>query len=365
LEPRDVNNAAGQRSSVRSHVARLVALALAPFRDLAEKRPSRGENVDALDGVRGFAVLLVVASHANGLYLAGQGGVGVWLFFCLSAFLLGTPFARDPERVSDLGFLRVYALRRICRVLPLYYLVLTARFLLGHMSDETFLLHLLFVRAEGHFWTIPQELLFYLCLPLVALAQVHLLRRRVPMLLALALLALAGNAWVPTSSFSVGVFLIGTFFAFVRFEPRVARWLSSGGGKIVQGSALLVPVLFVLSAHYFQRRYYPGWFLLSPDPLGWRNPGVFALLGSLLILACAISRSSWVARAMSAVWLRSVGIVSFSIYLLHPYVIEAVIRAGLPRGNLLLLVALPLTYLCSLVTYTLVERPFMRLRFGR
>ena len=114
----------------------------------------------------------------------------------------------------------------------------------------------------------------------------------------------------------------------MRFEPRVSRWLSAGGDKIVQGSALLVPFLFLLSAQYFQRRYYPGWFLLSPDPLGWRHPGVFAVAGSLLILACAISRSSWIARCMSAALLRSIGIVSFSVYLLHPYVIEAVMRAG-------------------------------------
>ena len=66
---------------------------------------------------------------------------------------------------------------------------------------------------------------------------------------------------------------------------------------------------------------------------------------------------------MSAVWLRSVGIVSFSIYLLHPYVIETIMRSGLPRGNWMLLVALPLTYLCSLFTYTLIERPFMKIRF--
>jgi peptidoglycan/LPS O-acetylase OafA/YrhL len=362
VRARDENPA--PRPATQPLSGRLLAAVLAPFRDLSEKRPSRGENVDSLDGVRGLAVLLVLASHANGLHLAGQGGVGVWLFFCLSAFLLGTPFARDPERVRDREFLRRYALRRIARILPLYYLVLTARFLLGHLSGEGFLWHLLFVRAEGHFWTIPQELLFYLCLPLLAWAHLELLgRRMLPTLLLLAALAAAGNVWVPTSSFSIGVFLTGTLFAFLRCEPHVSHWLSQRQGRVLQASALLIPIVFVLSAHYFQRRYYPGWFWLSPDPLGWRHPGFFALLSSILIFACAVSRQSWISRCMSAAWLRSVGIVSFSIYLLHPYVIEAIMRLGLPRGNLMLLVALPLTYLCSLVTYTLVERPFMRIRF--
>jgi peptidoglycan/LPS O-acetylase OafA/YrhL len=359
---RDENPAA--RPATLSPSERVLALVMAPFRDLNEKRPSRGENVDSLDGVRGLAVLLVLASHANGLHLAGQGGVGVWLFFCLSAFLLGTPFARDPERVRDRAFLRRYALRRVGRILPLYYLVLTAAFFFGALSGENFLRHLLFLRAEGHFWTIPQELLFYLCLPLVAWVHLELLgRRMLPTLLLLAALAAAGTAWVPTSSFSIGVFLTGTFFAFLRCAPGASSWLSQRSGRVLQACALLIPALFVLSALYFQRRYYPSWFLLSPDPLGWRHPGLFALLCSLLILACAVSRTSWIARCMSVAWLRSIGIVSFSIYLLHPYVIGALMRLGLPRGNLMLLVALPLTYLCSLVTYTLVERPFMRMRF--
>ena len=37
--------------------------------------------------------------------------------------------------------------------------------------------HLLFVRADGIFWTIPQEMLFYLLLPLLAQAHAVLFRR--------------------------------------------------------------------------------------------------------------------------------------------------------------------------------------------
>jgi len=64
---------------------------------------------DALDGMRGVAALLVVASHLShvrmhlmpGLDLAGIGKPGVYLFFVLSAFLLPRQLlSRTPAELA-------------------------------------------------------------------------------------------------------------------------------------------------------------------------------------------------------------------------------------------------------------------------
>ncbi len=82
---------------------RLRSARFSPFRDIVDKRPSEGPNVAPLDGIRGVALLIVVASHTHGLGLQEHGAVGVWLFFCPSAFLLTSSLAAHPERSRRVG----------------------------------------------------------------------------------------------------------------------------------------------------------------------------------------------------------------------------------------------------------------------
>ena len=59
---------------------------ISTLRDIVQKQPSEGANLTSLDGIRDVAVTIVIASHCHGLHLKTHGGVGVWLFFSLSAF---------------------------------------------------------------------------------------------------------------------------------------------------------------------------------------------------------------------------------------------------------------------------------------
>lgn len=87
----------------------------------------------ALDGLRGLAVLIVLASHlANaglpvfpGLSLSGTGKSGVYLFFVLSAYLLTRLLLARPVREwRSLHPWIDYGLRRVLRIWPLYLVVL-------------------------------------------------------------------------------------------------------------------------------------------------------------------------------------------------------------------------------------------------
>jgi peptidoglycan/LPS O-acetylase OafA/YrhL len=85
----------------------------------------RRSHIPALDGVRGIAVLLVLAHHYGHPVVARIGWVGVDLFFVLSGFLntgilLDT---RDQER-----FFRTFYARRSLRIFPLYYGLLIVSF---------------------------------------------------------------------------------------------------------------------------------------------------------------------------------------------------------------------------------------------
>ena len=130
-----------------------------------------------LDGIRGLAALIVVAGHVSaagmdlvpGLKLIGSEKDGVWLFFILSAYLL-TP--KLDTSIGQLGFIQAvtkYAIRRLLRILPLYYVVLFALTLFGYLgfTASVAAMHAVLLRGDLHFWTMPVEMSFYFILPIM------------------------------------------------------------------------------------------------------------------------------------------------------------------------------------------------------
>ena len=111
-------------------------------------RPSTARS-DAMDGLRGLAIAMVLWLHFVQQYLppgrgswlgwlrAGTGlaWVGVDLFFVISGFFIGGILI---DRRESPRLVRVFYLRRAARILPLYYVTLAAIGLaiLGHVSGS-------------------------------------------------------------------------------------------------------------------------------------------------------------------------------------------------------------------------------------
>src|SRR3546814_15169046 len=83
---------------------------LSPFSDPDRKRSSHGDSDFSIDGLRGLAMLVVVASHTNAFGMAGQGSIGVLLFFVLSGYVLTMLFVDRPERVLSIAAVRRFAI---------------------------------------------------------------------------------------------------------------------------------------------------------------------------------------------------------------------------------------------------------------
>ena len=117
--------------------------------------PDHVRHFPELDGIRGIAIVMVLIAHAadflgvlpapagpghgrgwkvlQHLLLQGWGGVDV--FFVLSGFLITGILLRARKR--DNYFASFYA-RRALRIFPIYYLMLAATLLLGHVSRTIF-----------------------------------------------------------------------------------------------------------------------------------------------------------------------------------------------------------------------------------
>ncbi|MEM7194005.1 MAG: acyltransferase [Pseudomonadota bacterium] len=328
-----------------------------------------------LDGLRGIAAASVVADHTWGFF-SGSGLVGVWIFFALSGYLLSIPFAKEPSRVFNGRKLGQFYLRRISRIVPMYYCLL---FVLYVASGQVYLAipHFLFLQGNNHLWTIVQEMVFYLALPFV-LAIMALLHRFSAMLSLVFLAAVTGVLLLNPDIVPLnlkhdnflsppyfGWFLVGVIasytlhgqaskrFVFL-YRPRIAA--------LVGWFALLVMALMFLfgSVEISQQ-----WFG-SEKSLAKQWNFLFAVGAAYLVLAAVVSKNTifgWVLR-----WLpfRSFGVVGYSAYLIHPLLLAVVIEVfrnyhqNLPSGLVLFLIVLTVTWIISVITFSFIEYPFLR-----
>jgi peptidoglycan/LPS O-acetylase OafA/YrhL len=342
---------------------------VAALTDLRSKRPSNGEQINALDGLRALAVLMVVADHTWGAF-SGLGASGVWIFMTLSGFLLARPFIQQPERAASLTSWRQFFLRRIRRILPLYYAYIVAVFLL-HARFEPAILHFLFLKGNGHLWVVPQEMVFYLLTPPVMLLSCLLLQGR-PLLVIPALtgLMLLVNRFLDTRVIALhgmndtplrlyfGVFLAGIIASWLYHSlwQHVRPELHT---KVEPWAAALAVCILLFLILCSEEHLWGGERIFAQIYFQW-----FGAAAALLILAVLAAGSRL--RLLGALPLRSLSLVSFSVYLVHPLILELIRQAAAQywgktvSGLPLFLATLVLSYLFACITYSLIERPFLR-----
>ena len=164
--------------------------------------------------------------HRCGQRWPSSGASGVDLFFTLSAFLITALLLRERQQTGGIS-LRLFYIRRILRIWPLYFLVLAVAVVLAHTVPGQSLPwyyvvgYLLFVGnwinvAFGHplsvcgpLWTVSIEEQFYLVWPLL----MKILGRRGMIIAAVVafLLATLSQIGVVLAGLSRGYIYYGSF----------------------------------------------------------------------------------------------------------------------------------------------------------
>ena len=319
--------------------------------------PGAGYRPD-IEGLRGIAILLVVAFHAGVTVLAG-GFVGVDVFFVLSGFFITAMLARELEYQGDVDVNAFYT-RRALRLLPAMLLVLLATlaavFLLYAPIDRGWIasdaravaLHagnMNFARGAVdyfstgdnpllHTWSLAVEEQFYLVWPLLFLAigwigasSMHGPRSKKQLFVAITV---AG-----TVSFLLSVWMTGVAQPWAFFGMPTRIWEFALGGALAlavngrrdtptSASSVLQGVGLVMIAGsaigYDAATRYPGLAAIVP-----------ALGTCLLLLGGHQSPNSVVSRMLSISPLMWLGRLSYAWYLWHwPLVgVAAVVNPGL------------------------------------
>jgi peptidoglycan/LPS O-acetylase OafA/YrhL len=289
-----------------------------------------------LDGLRGIAVLAVIASHYTFTRLApvfSFGWAGVDLFFTLSGFLITTILRRTRNTPH---YYRRFWTRRARRIWPLAYAVLLAYFVASWLlapalaQDSTlWIVYVLFLQAivppvptspplwMSHFigiaWSLSVEEWFYVIwAPVVRLLTRN---RLLAFCAALILIEPAVRAALHESDFPEYFLFVtradslawGAVAALLLESPQVLERLREHARAIVW-SAIALLVLVVLMTHNGDRsRLTTALFAYT---------FIDAAFTSILAVFVA-GTTMWAARFCGAEWLRHVGTVSYGMYLFH------------------------------------------------
>lgn len=327
-----------------------------------------------LDGLRGLAALSVVADHTWG-WFTGSGLAGVWIFFALSGYLLAIPFVRHPELVFDKDRLQHYVFRRIARIVPMYYTMLFISFLASG-NVKWAIPHFLFIQGDGHYWTIPQEMLFYLVLPLVMIVMAMLVRVRyglaVFVLIISSLWLLFNNDLVsfmingrPDGHVThIGWFLAGICVSYLlNHKPfrdtldvrRTAFEKPLGLAAVAVLTGVFVFGSTTIMYAWLGHRIYPS----------IEFKVYFGLASAFLVFAAVYARNSVYGSLLRFKPLRSFGIIGYSAYLIHPLLLAIIKKLslfylGVPiQGFALFAATTVVTWVVATFTYNLIEHPFL------
>ncbi|MBX9858945.1 MAG: acyltransferase [Sphingomonas sp.] len=326
--------------------------------------------------LRAVAALLVVVNHAQlhavnelQFFFVRLGSFGVLLFFVISGFIMVT--MTSEGRFDGGAFLR----RRIERVVPLYWLATAFVAMLAviapdllkntSFSIEGLVKSLLFIpyqRGNGEIvpllklgWTLNYEMFFYLLF--AAFCRTGAGFRVVMISAILAILAVIG-IWIPKSAtilffFTRPValsFAIGMVVGLAYQRGLLTRQLGPAtahaviAGALVIGLGLTAAGLTVLPGTLF-------------DP---RIDLCFALAASAFIAAGLIAEPTLYHSRLGL----ALGDASYSIYLVHLYVVALLIKLLAMLGPAGLATRIPIALvfasLAGLAIHRLVERPIMR-----
>jgi peptidoglycan/LPS O-acetylase OafA/YrhL len=354
------------------------------------------QRLTPLDGLRGLAILWVIPHNsdtfpeAKNLFypfalVAHSGWIGVQLFFVLSGFLITSNLL--DSRGARNYYYSFYA-RRALRIFPLYFTALTfvlvllpifftlPKAVLATYDSQIWLWLFLnnWAQAFGHvvywfphFWSLAIEEQFYLVWPcLIAAFDLRgLIRACVAIVIAscalrVALLAagVGSDAIYLLTPARMDALAVGAVAALLR-----DRSIASHLGRPFTTS-LAIGALFAgaLASHLYSTQD------ALTITLGYTLLAVF--WGILLLNIVAGLAPRWLIAPLNSSILRSVGRLSFAMYVLHipiehgvkNWLLIYLAGTGIFRPLLHSFIVIVLSYIAALACWHLLEKHFLKLK---
>ena len=286
---------------------------------------------------------------------------GVPIFFVISGFLISASYERNNN-------LKDYFRNRILRIFPglwvcVFFSVIIISLtgvsflnrqaiawlpsqLAGIIYTPKFLSNYGFGSYNGSLWTIPVELQFYICLPIVY--------RLVPKNKINHLLFILLVVFVVFNCLYYSIqdnFMVAKLFRY-SFVPHFYLFLI---GVIFQRLQLYKSPIIYNKALYWLIGYMAVCLILS----GHINHIIFNLIYSVLLAFCVLSLA-YTLPATAKKILRT-NDISYGIYIYHGLIITVIVQEKL-TGNVPVFVIIIMSYILAYLSWIFVEKPFLQMK---
>lgn len=328
-------------------------------------------SIPVLDGFRAIAILIVLLSHV-GLAHIIPGKFGVTLFFFLSGYLI-TTILRQEFELHRTVTLRIFYFRRIVRILPPMYIAIILAIGLGLLGvidpidvkllfvDLLFLSN--YIQGSGlpiGLWSLAIEEHFYVIFPLIATAAFHW---RGPAFCAVLCAVLCGVALVlriieasDPDNLKYMAEWTHTRFDSILFGSILACWnnpvidkrdqLPPARASYLIGLALLL-VCFLYRDEYFRQT------------LRYTIQGI----ALILLFNTAIHDKGYVRKFLSHVVFQWIAVLSYSLYLVHSFILLACHRMlDSVSDHVASAAGIFISFSIAVLIFVAVERPLGRWR---
>lgn len=330
--------------------------------------------------LRFFAAMLVVVTHATGSIAermldmgSGQywrpGLSGVDIFFVISGFVMATSSSRIIGR-DDAW--KHFMIRRIVRVVPLYWIATTAKIAaaiiftklaLHSRLDISYLLACYFfipaLNADGEVlpiltvgWTLSYEMFFYVIFALALRLKVLPIIFVACIFMVLSIVGIFRTAqWAP----------IITTFA----NPLILEFLMGMGVAAVYRKVdrinVLIPITMIIVGMIA---------LLTMDSSAMKWRFLFWGIPATSIVAGFVLAEHYLGKRIPSLFVKF-GDSSYSLYLFHPFVVPLIvvllIKAGINMPVLALIACILSSLLIGVLACKFIERPvigYIQTKFG-
>ena len=334
----------------------------------------------SLDGLRGLAVLIVLLSHAsnNELFLfnlnfSGFGKFGVYLFFLLSSYLLDRQICKSLiEKKTSKGYWINYALRRFVRIYPMFTIMLILWYLLHLLgfenvinSPKIIVQHLLLIKGENIFWSIPVEFKYYILSPflMIIFSKILFWKKKhlnifIFSLIIISLITASFFNLERTSTFKyLSFFLAGTLISiyellyFTKKKNKLKYFNFLG--------ILSLFIIFMLTPSFWK-------FLFPLNNYFFYEPffySLFAILWGLVLIST--KTGGLMNKIFEFKFLRFIGVISFSAYLIHIPILRFIISLDFVPQSYKFYVFMFLVFFFSSISYLLIEKPLSSIRYNK
>lgn len=344
----------------------------------------QGVYLDSLDGIRAVSIFLVLGSHSkltdyvnlniNNVNITKylfNGILGVVIFFVLSGFLITYLLAYENKKNNDINIKKFY-IRRLFRIFPIYYLNIIFLIFFSYYTDFNLSLREVIISlfclgdffstqwVMSHYWSLSIEQQFYLFWPFVVKYSINNAKKFLLLIFLLTVLSpifrviFSYNGLMFLKDFSIfsniQSLTIGALFAFLYFN------YSNIFISIINFKTSFFRLLFVFIIYLFWVLDISETLKIVTIPFGYT---IISLCIGYLIVSLITVKKGILYIILNNQVVKFFGKISYSIYIWQQFIFSDVF---FNYFNAHILIKLILILVCSVLSYYLVEKQFIKLQ---